>query len=78
MAGGSVLPVDPVAGSERSVVVVVAAEVAGSVVDGSDVDGSVVSWIEKARKRGILSATTPGVMGGTVTATRARGVSGPR
>ena len=35
---------------------------------------TVVSWIEKARKRGILSATTPGALGGTVTATRPRGM----
>ena len=27
---------------------------------------TVVSWVEKARARGILTATTPGVAGGTV------------
>jgi hypothetical protein len=27
---------------------------------------TVVSWVEKARERGILSATTPGAVGGTV------------
>lgn len=29
---------------------------------------TVVSWIEKARERGILSATTPGAVGGDLTA----------
>jgi len=31
---------------------------------------TVVSWIEKARERGILSATTPGAVGGTITRRR--------
>ena len=31
---------------------------------------TVVSWVEKARERGILSATTPGAAGGTVTRER--------